>query len=294
MHPTQIAVLSKMFSTSIVSEMSKKGHSRLFGRLLIDSNLLNYTDSSNTTVGDAFDIAFSLLKQSGLRTEYIYRSALIQNILLGRHSLRTASALTEFRIGSCKADLIILNGSATVYEIKSDRDSLLRLNNQITNYLKVFSKVYIIAGVAHIDSILEMTSENIGIMSLSRWNRITTIREVKEDTTHLSAEVMFDSLRLSEATHILDMMNINYPNLPNTLIRTELRRIYSYLDPKDVQEKMIGTLKKTRNLAPMGSLLSSMPLALQTMALMVQLRNKDHSRLIETLNKPIDEALNWN
>lgn len=76
---------------------------------------------SGATVGDVFDQAFEILKVAGQRDEYIYRAAISQKILMGTHSLRTASMLNEFRAGSSKADLVILNGTATVYEIKSER-----------------------------------------------------------------------------------------------------------------------------------------------------------------------------
>jgi hypothetical protein len=85
-----------------------------------------------------FDAAFQLLKRQGCRDEYVYKAALVQKILLGRHSLQTASMLNEFRVGGCKADLAILNGTATVYEVKSERDSLARLQRQIAAYTTVF------------------------------------------------------------------------------------------------------------------------------------------------------------
>ncbi|MEI9986083.1 MAG: sce7726 family protein [Aliidongia sp.] len=65
----------------------------------------------------------------GCATNIFIAPSVTQKILMGKHSLRTASMLNEFRAGSCKADLVILNGTATVYEIKSERDSLTRLAN---------------------------------------------------------------------------------------------------------------------------------------------------------------------
>lgn len=105
----------------------------MFARSLRETELFDHAETLGITVGEAFNEAFALLRQTGLRNEYVYRSALTHNLLLGKHSLRTACMLNEFRIGSCKADLIILNGTGTVYEIKSERDSLSRLQNQITN-----------------------------------------------------------------------------------------------------------------------------------------------------------------
>ena len=85
---------------------------------------------AHATVGDAFNSAFATLKIAGFRDEYVYRAALTHKILMGTHSLRTASMLSEFRTGACKADLVILNGTATVYEIKSERDSLIALQTR--------------------------------------------------------------------------------------------------------------------------------------------------------------------
>lgn len=293
LNPTQLSALSRMFSSSVISEIAKKGQSPLFSRLLSEASVFEFDDADNVTIGDAFDTAFSLLRRSGLRNEYVYRSALIRNVLLGRHSLRTASMLTEFRIGSSKADMIILNGCGTVYEIKSDRDSLARLESQIENYRKAFSKIYVIAGTAHIQDILEKTSEDVGVMSLVRWNRISIVREANENTDYICTATIFDSLRLSEAIDILNELNIDIPDLPNTLMRNAIRGIFTKLNPIDVQNCMIKTLKRTRNLAPLSTLIANLPSALQSIALMVQLRSKDRDRLVETLNKPLNEAFKW-
>ena len=37
----------------------------------------------------------------------------------------------------------MINGRGVVYEIKTDLDNLLRLENQIRDYYKVFSYVYV-------------------------------------------------------------------------------------------------------------------------------------------------------
>jgi hypothetical protein len=131
---TQLSALSRLFSPSVFREMARKGRSTLFAQLFTQSGLLEKKTTDVRTVSAAFDIAFSVLRRAGTRDEYVYRAALTHNILLGTHSLNTASMLTEFRAGSCKADLAILNGTGTVYEIKSDRDSLSRLVTQVENY----------------------------------------------------------------------------------------------------------------------------------------------------------------
>lgn len=291
--PTQLSALSRMFSTAVVSEIAKKGKSPLFSRLLVESCAFQDKNAEVITIGDVFETAFSLIRRAGIRNEYVYRSALVHNVLLGRHSLRTASMLTEFRIGSSKADMIILNGTGTVYEIKSDLDSLARLKGQIDNYRKAFSKIYVIAGTAHIEDILEKTSEDVGVLSLIRWNRISIVRDAQENNDYICPVTIFDSLRINEAEDILKQLGIECPILPNTLLRSALRSIFEDLEPLDVQKCMIKTLKRTRNLSPLSNLISNLPNALQSIALITQLRNKDRERLIETLNKPLNEAFKW-
>lgn len=290
---TQLSALSRIFSTTVISEIVKKGQSPLLSRLLLQSCAFEGKSAESTTIGDAFDTAFTLIRRAGVRNEYVYRSALIHNILLGRHSLRTASMLTEFRIGSSKADMVILNGCGTVYEIKSDKDSLVRLDSQIENYRKAFNKIYVITGAIHLEDVLNKTDSNIGVMSLTRWNRITIVRDAKEDNDYICPTTIFDSLRVNEALDILKQLQVIPPTLPNTLMRTALRSIFEELNPIDVQQCMINTLKRTRNLASLSKLLSDLPSALQSLVLAMQLRNKDHERLVEILNKPLNEALEW-
>jgi len=98
--------------------------------LLVDSR------TEEEPVCSLFERAFSLLEREGYRHEYVYKAALTQKIFLGRHSLQTASMLSEFRVGQCKADLVILNGTSTVYEVKSERDSLDRLERQVAAWTR--------------------------------------------------------------------------------------------------------------------------------------------------------------
>lgn len=46
-------------------------------------------------------------------------------------------------------------------------------------------------------------------------------------------------------------------------------------------------------MTPLSTLIANLPSALQSIALMVQLRSKDRDRLVETLNKPLNEAFKW-
>ena len=290
--PTQLSALSRLFSSSVFHELAQKGRSSLFGRLF-NETILSDRIRPEDSVGKVFDDAFEALQRSGYRDEYVFRAALIHNIFLGRHSLNNASILTEFRAGVCKADLAILNGTSTVYEIKSDRDSLARLTNQIENYRKVFARIYVIASEKYVDEVLDTTSRDIGVMILNRRNGIGTKRKAIDCSDLVCTETIFESLRKTEAKAILRYLNIPIPDVPNTRQRAALREIFLRLKPKKVHDLMVMTLKKTRTLEPLKNLVSHLPNSLTPAALSFQVRRSDHNRLIKAIATPLREAVDW-
>lgn len=288
----QLAAYSRLFSSAVVRELAVKKKSPRFFRLAQESGVLDRIPLS-ARVLDVFDAAFAVLKQDGLRDEYIYKSALTHRVLLGTHSLKTAAMLTEFRAGECKADIAILNGTATVYEIKSDRDSLARLERQIRNYQRVFARTFVIVGENHLEGVLKATQPEIGIMSLSRRFQISTMREAVDRPDLICPLTVFESLRVAEAKEIALSLGRDVPHLPNTEIRSALRSIFETFSPEEVHAEMLQTLKKSRSLLPLSSLVDRLPHSMQPAALTVPLRKVDHDRLVSAIETPLELARGW-
>lgn len=288
----QLAAYSRLFSSAVVRELAVKKKSPRFFRLAQEAGVLDRLPQS-ARVLDVFDAAFAVLKQDGLRDEYVYKSALTHRVLLGTHSLKTAAMLTEFRAGECKADIAILNGTATVYEIKSERDSLARLERQIRNYQRVFARVFVIVGESHLEGVLKATQPDIGIMSLSRRYQISTVREAVDRPDRICPLTVFESLRVAEAKDIALRLGRDVPDLPNTEIRSALRAIFEAFCPEEVHAEMLQTLKKSRSLLPLSSLVDRLPQSLQPAALTVPLRKVDHDRLVSAIEIPLELARGW-
>jgi len=289
----QLSALTRLFSASVFRELAKKGRSGLFRRLLGQTDLVKHIDQG-LTVGGAFDAAFDILNIAGCRDEYIYRAAITQKILMGTHSLRTASMLNEFRVGSCKADLVILNGTATVYEIKSERDSLVRLANQIESYKRVFATVNVITSEGHVEGVQNTIPDDVGVMRLSKRGQITVVREAVNCPERICPVTVFESLRMTESIAILRAMGVTVPEVPNTQKYAMMRGLFAKLDPAAVHMEMVRTLKQTRDLAPLGDFVKSLPRSLQTAALSVSVCRLEHSRLNDAIATPLHEAMTWN
>ncbi|WP_244667908.1 sce7726 family protein [Rhizobium sp. P007] len=289
---TELVVLSRLFSSAVFREMAKKGRSGLFRRLADEVGLAGLCDAG-ASVGDAFDRAFAVLRVSGQRNEYIYRSAISHKILMGTHSLRTASMLTEFRAGTCKADLVILNGTATVYEIKSERDSLARLSNQVANYKKVFAKVNVIASEDHVEGVLATVPEDTGVLCLSKRYKISTEREGVNRPDRVCPQTVFESLRSAEAAAVLKALGREIPQVPNTQLHGVLRTIFADLDPSILHNEMVRTLKRTRNLSPLVELVDQLPESLQAAAISIPVKRSEHIKLVEAVETPLSIAMAW-
>jgi hypothetical protein len=287
-----LPTISRLFSSSVFREMAAKSRSALFAKLFKESTLAE-SCASLKRVGDAFEAAFDILRTIGFRDEYIYKTALTRKVLLGTHSLRTASMMTEFRVEDCKADLVILNGTATVYEIKSERDSLTRLEKQIEAYKKVFASVVVIAGENHVDSVLDSTSSDVGVMQLSKRYQISILRNARERPDRICPIAVFETLRTNEAKMILEQLGVSVPAVPNTVLRSELRERFRTLEPKVLHWEMVKTLKRTRDLMPLAGLVRRLPPSLHAAALSISVRKSAHERLFCAVNTPLRDALRW-
>lgn len=288
----QLSAYSRLFSSAVVRELATKKKSGRFARLAAESGVLKQTRKVRV-VADVFDAAFDVLKQVGLRDEYIYKAALTHRVLLGKHNLKTACMLTEFRAGECKADVSILNGTTTVFEIKSERDSLTRLERQIQNYKRVFASVVVIVGENHVSSVLRATSADVGVLSLSRRYQISTKREPIVCADRICPATVFDSLRIAEAKSILQSVGRTVPELPNTQMHAALRAMFATLDPEAVHDGMLETLKRSRSLLPLADLVEQLPRSLQPAALWVPMRKSDHDKLVAAVQTPLQQAMDW-
>lgn len=287
-----IAAVSRLFASSVLQELAAKGRSGQFSRLAKESSLADFLDKS-ASVRDVYEFAFKILKKDKFRNEYAYKAAITQKVLLGVHNLNSAAMLTEFRVGKCKADVAILNGTSTVYEIKSERDSLIRLESQVDEYRRFFARVNVVVGQNHLVAVQNLLPEDVGIMVLNQRFKISTIREAKDNADKIEPLVVFESIRINESVKILQLLGIDVPDVPNTQMYGALKRVFSTLGSRDVHNSMIAVLKSSRSLKPLSDLIAKTPSALHTAILTAPIRRMDHARLVNAIDTPITEALKW-
>lgn len=138
------------------------------------------------------------------RNEYLYKNVLFNKILLGRHSLKTSTALKELPVNGNILDFLIINGVGQVYEIKTELDNLKRLNKQIDSYYSAFSFCNIVTDQSHVESIKKhIIIPSVGIIVLTKRNTLHVEKKALKYEKKLSYKSMFNILRKNEFENIL-------------------------------------------------------------------------------------------
>lgn len=259
--------LARLFSPVVLDSIALKGYSSYLSEVYGNSGLLAQIDLS-MTLSQFFDRIYTMLFKN-YRNEYIYKNVIANKILLGRHSLNTSHMLTEFRVGKCKADVVILNGTSTVYEIKSEFDSFARLENQINTYFQFFDHVNVITSASQAAKLESILPDAAGILVLTDRNTISTIRESKSNKGNTDLAILFDTLRKNEYLKIIKEYHGTLPDMPNTLIYRECKKLFCKIPLSAAHDLALGTLKNRNNSRLLKESITIIPSSLSAYALSI-------------------------
>lgn len=219
-----------------------------FDRIISENNALEsfskcvkrYIKIEDVTVGEAISKIYHFM-DCEYRNEYFYKNTILNQLLVRKHDLYNTAALTELPVGDSKADLIMINGHGIVYEIKTDLDNLIRLQNQINDYYKVFSYVYVVVGskqLSHVERFLE--DQKVGIYELTVNGKLICRKNAFCNKENLSYQTMFQVLRKKEFESILLKHFHRLPEVNNFVYYREclkwLERINIITLQKDVMQ----------------------------------------------------------
>lgn len=280
----KIEALSPLFSPRVTRHLiSSSGVDTVRG-ILYAAGL---SDLNLSTVESVLNHSFRLLSRSGNRDDYVYRSAIIQKLVLGKHSLNTATILNEFRTEKSIVDVGVINGTLTAYEIKSDRDSLKRLQTQLEDYAKFFRKVYVVASEHRAEKVLQEIPEHVGVLSLTNRQTLKMLRESSDLLLFNDPKAICNSLRLNECFDVLAAFGIEKPVMPNSMYRKYLWQQFKELPISDLSEVVRGVLLENRRQKKSAEKVMLFPKYLRALALTSLQTEKELDLYLETLEKAL-------
>jgi hypothetical protein len=116
-----------------------------------------------------------------MRNEAFYKTKLINYLYKTKMFNKHSIVASEIPVDSFKrrADLLLLDNKIHFFEIKSDIDSLARLEGQLETYTSFADQVTILCSPLHVPKILKQVPSYIGIWILDENDNIIVIRESK-------------------------------------------------------------------------------------------------------------------
>lgn len=116
-------------------------------------------------------------------TDFEIREALHRKVLKAYHRCDSTIIVDELGLahGKKRIDVAVLNGHLHGYEIKSAKDTLARLPEQLNQYRKSLQKLTVVVAPNHMDGVLSIVPEWSGIIEARKGPRgginFTTIRK---------------------------------------------------------------------------------------------------------------------
>lgn len=192
-------LLNRVFTRNTIREILQDNYSDAYAAA-IRRYIADPTGKEN---GQLISEIYTVLKKE-YRNEYYYKNTLLNKLLLGVHKPTTTTALTEIAIGKSKADFVLINGQAVVYEIKTELDNLDRLESQIANYFKAFARVSVLTCEEHFEVLQKrLDCSPVGICVLTKKDTISEKKKPQEYVANLNLDTMFRILRKQEYEEIL-------------------------------------------------------------------------------------------
>lgn len=254
-------ILNRLFTQHVFSDLVQSNKNNTY--LSVVRRFIS--DPENKDNGSLISEVYKYMAKN-YRNEYFYQNTLLNKLLLGKHSIRTTSALTQVPIGKSKADFILINGRAVVYEIKTELDSFDRLETQLSDYYKAFNHVCIVTSEGKYERASQLLKDSpVGIYVLTAQNTLSKSlrKEPREDNSGLEYTAIFKVLHKEEQENILSQYYGRLPETSQVFYYGECLKWFSEIPLREAYAMALAQLKK-RNKITMNEL-NSIPYELKSL-----------------------------
>ncbi|EED65684.1 sce7726 family protein [Comamonas testosteroni] len=276
----RLRLISRLFSRPVLEEMARHG----LTTAMVDTfkALGIWSAKESRTVGELFETALKEINKS-YRCEYVYKAAIANRIVYGRHSPRTSSLAVELGVDNSIVDAAVFNGTTTAYEVKTEFDNPSRLTTQAPAYLRAFDRVNVVTHPRNGARYVELLDSRIGVLVLNRDNSISTLRPAIGDTSRIEPGVVFRMLRRDEFMKVVHTHFGPQPKLPNGVITAHYRELFEKLSSHQAHEALLTSMRARTNGESSVSFLTSLPPSLRVLGYATPLSAPQRSRALVSL-----------
>lgn len=266
-------LLNRMFTRNTIKALIEKTTDETY-LTIINKYINDFQDKTNQQL---ITQLYKILEKS-YRNEYFYKNTLFNKLLLGVHSPKTTTVLTELPIDKSKADFILINGKATVFEIKTELDNFERIDQQIENYYKAFNNVVVVTCESNCESIINRFRDTpVGVYILTNKNRLSIKKKPVENNSYLDLSIIFKILRKSEYESILLDYYKELPTVSQFKYYSECQRLFCSMDKEIAYAYFLKKLKNRYQVEI--DLYKEVPYELKFITYFLDMKPIDYSKL---------------
>ncbi|WP_416761857.1 sce7726 family protein [Roseateles sp. So40a] len=273
-------LIARIFSRPVLDDIARRGTAAHVAKQL--SGLGVQPASRGAVVGDLFDASLGELGQS-FRCEYVYKAAIANRIVFGRHSPRTSSMSIELGVAGSIIDVAVFNGTSTAYEVKTEYDSHRRLSTQTPAYLQAFDSVYVVTHPDLAQRYASLVDDRVGILCLTERGSLREVRKSIRDVSRIEPRVVFRMLRRPEYMDAVHKHFGQQPPMPNGLVHQNYEKLFCLLTSEQAHDVLVSAMRARTTDAEMVQFVSAVPESLRVLAYETPLSRPMRQRLLDAL-----------
>ncbi len=158
----------------------------------------------------------------------------------------TSTVINEFTIDnfSRRVDIaLITKGNLIAVEIKSDSDSLVRLEGQTKKYLEYFDKVIILSSKRHLSKILSLVPSNVEVWTVCAKGKVKIekrgrLKKIEKKSNYL------DLLKKDELSSLSKIMRLDSKDKSKQELKIDIENKIDVLPFNKIKEFLVYSIKR--------------------------------------------------
>ena len=226
---------------------------------LTSNNLLyrRYIEITGDTYQDKNSIRNKYNKEifNGFLNETVIKASFVERYCVKR-SPRNTITIFELNTGNSRADICMMNGNSIVFEIKTEYDTLSRLNKQMKDYEKSFEYLNVIIPKKSIDSILSNIEDKVGIITYKKYGNKVSFSVFRKPSINTNLDPLFqlNQLTLSdlrELTTSSGSKEVLINNILNEKSKEQINQIFINKTKEKYRTKWEFLLENKNEIEPL-------------------------------------------
>jgi hypothetical protein len=242
----------------------------------------------HTTVGEMYEHLYREMRRS-YRTEYLYKNEIIRTVFEARHNPDRSTVLLERHIAgwASRVDMVVVNGTTTAYEIKTDLDDVTRLRKQTNFSLQAFDRVIVVCSERSVEAVRRETDERVGIYVLTSEGRVHRVRGYVQNAEMVDPAAVFSILQRAEYVRAIERFVGPVPALDPRRRYEFCAAAFARIEPKTAHAVLASALRRRFVRGADAALLRDIPFGMAHLYYKTSARERLRLFSAATLGRPL-------